>query len=147
MTISRSRVPLAHRQYRGLLLPLASVSAVVVSACGGTTSKPAGIPSTADCTFSANTQYSNSGATGGIVINGLAKDTPCGYVTRKDSAVISLSVSLTAPCANIGTLTSPSGCNDASLGYWADEVPWVPTEPVTAMPFKPCRFRSVRGAA
>ncbi len=27
---------------------------------------------------------------------------------------------------------SPSGCEDASLGYWADDVPWVPTEPVTA---------------
>jgi predicted aspartyl protease len=26
---------------------------------------------------------------------------------------------------------SPSGCDDAELGYWADDVPWVRTEPVT----------------
>lgn len=26
---------------------------------------------------------------------------------------------------------SPSGCDDASLGYWGDDVPWVPTEGVT----------------
>ena len=29
------------------------------------------------------------------------------------------------------TLFSPSGCGDTSLGYWADDVPWVPTEAVT----------------
>ena len=26
---------------------------------------------------------------------------------------------------------SPSGCDGVSLGYWAEDVPWVPTEPVT----------------
>ena len=25
---------------------------------------------------------------------------------------------------------TPSGCDDASLAYWADDVPWVPTTPV-----------------
>jgi predicted aspartyl protease len=29
-------------------------------------------------------------------------------------------------------LFSPSGCADAALGYWADDVPWVPTEAVTS---------------
>lgn len=30
------------------------------------------------------------------------------------------------------TLFEPSGCGDAALGYWADDVPWVPTEAVTS---------------
>ena len=80
--------------------------------CGGTTTKQAGLNTSDLCTFSQNTQYANSGASGGVIVGGLLKDTPCGYVVGKDSAVVPLSVSLTAPCASIGTQSSPSGCND-----------------------------------
>ena len=40
---------------------------------------------------------------------------------------------------------APSGCDDAALGYWGDDVPWVPLQTVSQRDLRPSVIVQVRG--